>query len=90
MLTRQITKKFKTDFKKIKHNIWLVNELEKVLIFLEEWKVLPIKNRDHELQGKYKWLRECHIKPDLLLIYKKENNNLTLFLLRLWNHNELF
>ena len=32
---------------------------------------LPLKNRDHALKGEWKGFRDCHIRPDLVLIYRK-------------------
>jgi len=50
---------------------------------------LPSKNRDHGLSGEWSGYRECHIKPDLLLIYSKPGTD-TLRLVRLGSHSELF
>lgn len=52
-------------------------------------KPLAEKHRDHELVGDWVRHRECHIKPDLLLIYSKPDDH-TLLLIRLGSHNELF
>ncbi len=52
-------------------------------------QVLPESNRDHALGGDWAGYRECHIKPDLLLIYRKPDAN-TLRLARLGSHSELF
>jgi len=49
---------------------------------------LAEKYKDHQLIGKLKEFRECHIKPDLLLIYVIENN--TLKLVDIGSHSELF
>ena len=46
------------------------------------------KYKDHQLIGKMKDFRECHIKPDLLLIYMVEDN--TLKLVDIGSHSELF
>ena len=46
------------------------------------------KYKDHQLIGKMKDYRECHIKPDLLLIYMIEDN--TLKLVDIGSHSELF
>jgi len=51
-------------------------------------KKLIEKYKDHQLIGKLKEFRECHIKPDLLLIYMIEDN--TLKLVDIGSHNELF
>jgi mRNA interferase YafQ len=50
---------------------------------------LPENNRDHALSGDWNGYRECHVKPDLLLIYRKPDRD-TLRLARLGSHSELF
>ena len=52
-------------------------------------EVLPERNRDHALTGDWIGFRECHIRPDLLLIYEKEGQAV-LRLVRLGSHSELF
>jgi mRNA interferase YafQ len=49
---------------------------------------LPQHNNDHSLSGEWKDHRDCHIKPDLILIYRKPDNK-TLELVRLGSHSEL-
>ena len=51
-------------------------------------EVLPDRFHDHQLSGNLKDLRDCHIKPDLLLIYRKPDND-TLELIRFASHAEL-
>jgi mRNA interferase YafQ len=60
-----------------------------VVELLLSGQVLPEKNRDHALSGDWVGYRECHIKPDLLLIYRKPDAD-TLRLARLGSHSELF
>ncbi len=50
--------------------------------------VLPRKYNDHPLHGKYKNTRDCHLKPDLVLIYSKPDAD-TLILERLDSHSKL-
>lgn len=50
--------------------------------------VLPKKYRDHDLTGNWVGCRDCHVKPDLVLIYEYRNNDLILH--RLGTHSELF
>ena len=52
-------------------------------------QALPESNRDHTLSGDWIGYRECHIKPNLLLIYRKPDAD-TLRLARLGSHGELF
>ena len=56
---------------------------------LAEDKALPVKSRDHELSGEWRDHRECHLKPDLLLIYRKPATEV-LQLVRMGSHSELF
>ena len=85
-----LTGKFKKGLKLAKKrglNIKLLDDIvEKLLhgIPLEE------KHHDHELKGKYKGFRECHIQPDWLLIYLLENDVLTLTLVDTGTHSDLF
>jgi mRNA interferase YafQ len=51
-------------------------------------KVLPHRYFDHPLFGEWKDHRDCHIKPDLVLIYRKPDDG-TLELVRLGSHSEL-
>jgi len=50
---------------------------------------LPAANRDHALSGDWMSYRECHVRPDLLLIYRKPDAD-TLHLARLGSHSDLF
>ena len=64
--------------------------LSDVVDLLRQGKSLPEKYRDHALTGNYSGSRECHIKPDWLLIYQIENNFLVLTLIRTGTHSDLF
>ena len=59
--------------------------------FIESLK-LPAKNKDHALKGEYAGCRECHIKPDWLLIYDKSTDGELhiLNLIRTGTHSDLF
>lgn len=64
--------------------------LENVVTMLQNNIPLDEKYRDHELKGKYQGFRECHIQPDWLLIYLKEQDVLTLTLVDTGTHADLF
>jgi mRNA interferase YafQ len=49
---------------------------------------LDEKHRDHVLTGDWNDHRDCHIKPDLVLIYRKPDDAV-LQLVRLGSHSEL-
>jgi mRNA interferase YafQ len=83
---------FKRDYKreaKGLHRLTLDADLMPVLVALADDQPLEQKHRDHDLSGNWVGYRECHIKPDLLLIYKKPDD-VTLRLARLGSHSELF
>jgi mRNA interferase YafQ len=63
--------------------------LTQITDLLANNRPLPEKHRDHPLGGNWKGHRECHLKPDLLLIYKFPDDR-TLRLTRMGSHSELF
>ena len=67
----------------------LSDELKSVLLALVTDQPLDAKFRDHDLTGDWAGYRKCHVKPDLLLIYRKSEPDL-LRLARLGSHSELF
>ena len=92
MRTIERSTAFKKDFKresKGKYQKVLNDDLLAVLVVLANDGVLDVKYRDHELTGEWITYRECHIKPDLLLIYCKMEEN-SLRLARLGSHSALF
>ncbi|GAA8224855.1 type II toxin-antitoxin system YafQ family toxin [Helicobacter pylori] len=84
MLEIELKKKFTKDLK----NIFFLNqkiELEVFDLVVENLRnQIPLDKRfkDHALSGTYKGCRECHIKPDVLLVYRVKGNVLTLVRLR--------
>lgn len=84
----EYSSKFKKDLKLAKKQNKDLNLLQEILNILLSGEPLPEKYKDHVLCGNYVTLRECHIKPDWLLIYK--TNDDTLYLYRLGSHSELF
>ncbi len=90
MLKVRYSSKFKKDFKVIVKRGYNIALFEEVLTILREEKPLPEKYCDHALKGDYTGHRECHITPDWLLIYKKENDMITLSLTRTGSHSDLF
>ena len=62
--------------------------LYKLISKLSKYEKLESKYRDHKLQGDFAECRECHIEPDLLLIYRIHGN--ILYLIRTGTHSDLF
>ena len=85
-----LTGKFKKSLKLAKKRGLDLKLLDKVITMLQNDVPLEVKYRDHELKGKYQGFRECHIQPDWLLIYLKENDVLTLTLVDTGTHSDLF
>jgi len=92
MRTIKDTAQFKKDYKRVARGQYKATvdvDLLALLPSLATDQPLPAKYRDHPLTGDYTGHRECHLKPDLLLIYKKPDET-TLRLVRLGSHSELF
>lgn len=88
MLDKKYSTKFKGDLKKYQHNKEILKEFDDVLKILLAQKKLPEKYKDHDLSGNYKGYRECHIKPDVLLVYRTDTQ--ILYLYRISSQSELF
>ena len=92
MRTISRTAKFKRDYKreaKGQHRVTLDADLLAAISFLAADAPLPDRFHDHPLTGEYTNHRECHLKPDLLLIYKKADEQ-RLRLVRVGSHSEVF
>lgn len=85
----KFTTQFKKDLKLAKKQNKNLDKLFKVIDSLAQGKNLESKYKDHELSGKYKGTRECHIEPDWLLVYEYRNDILVLMLYRVASHSEL-
>ncbi len=84
------SKDFKKGLKKLKNDTQSLILAKSIITKLANDEVLEPKYRDHKLSGQYEGYRECHIKPNLLLIYKKEERVLILTCLAIGSHSELF
>lgn len=92
MLKIEFTGQFKKDYKIAVKRGCNIQELTNVFTMLANEQTLPEKYRDHalEISRNYKNMRECHIKPDWLLIYKVYADRLILELIRTGTHSDLF
>ena len=82
------TKSFKKNFKKL--NSKDQEQVIQILMRLANDETLDEKYKDHALQGKLKNCRDCHIKPNLVLIYQKREDILELLALNIGSHSEVF
>jgi len=91
MRTIKRTTQFKRDYKrerKGRYGRTLERDLRDVLLLLLSDTPLPIRYRDHPLAGQWKDFRDCHVHPDLVLIYRQPDDQ-NLELVRLGSHSEL-
>ena len=92
MLRPEFTGQFKKDYKLALKRGCDPKKLEEVITLLCSEQPLPEAYRDHALVNsrEYKGMRECHIQPDWLLVYKIIHDMLILRLIRTGAHSDLF
>lgn len=93
MFAVKYTSTFKHDLKKLKKR--LVNDFETLRFFLNVLATkgtpgIPKKHLPHKLKGKYARHKECHVLPDLLLIWMENHDTMTITLVRTGTHSDLF
>lgn len=86
-LSVRMSNQFKRDLKK-QYLLLVSPEWAEIFGILTKGGILPEKYRDHQLTGQLREFRECHIKPDLLLMYAVQESEL--YLARLGTHSDLF
>nr|QGT50323.1 hypothetical protein Helico6505_1550 [uncultured Helicobacter sp.] len=84
----ETSSKFEKQYKKLSQKD--KEKTNQLLTILLNDEPLEPKHNDHALIGNYNGYRECHIKPDLLLVYKKDKKALLLLCVRIGSHSELF
>lgn len=82
------TSKFKSDMKSYKYDNKVQQELHTVLELLKTGQPLPSKYKNHPLHGNYEGEWDCHLKPNVVLIYHIENVE-RIVLVRIGTHNKL-
>ena len=85
-----LTNSFKREYCRMERRGENMALLDTVIELLRKGEPLPVKYRDHALIGNYKGSRECHIKPNWLLIYRIEEQALVLMLTHTGTHSDLF
>jgi mRNA interferase YafQ len=90
MYELRATSQYRRDRKLAKKRGLDMDLLDNVIQQLIEGKTLDVKFFDHALTGEYAGLRECHIQPDWLLVYAKDNAQLVLTATRTGSHSDLF
>lgn len=86
----KFTSRFKKDLKSIQKSDSAMKRFWDAIEMLADGIPLPEEYKDHKLVGNFVGVRECHIRPDWLLIYKIYEDVLVLELLRTGSHSKLF
>lgn len=89
MYELKFTNAFKKSYKLMKKRGYDIKKLDTVIDILRQGKKLEKKYRDHALTGNLSGFRECHIKPDWLLIYLIDGSVLTLTLVDTGTHADI-
>ena len=76
------------DFKLVKKQGWNLEKIKSVVLQLQTCEILDERLSDHSLKGEFNGYRECHIFGDLVIIYKRDKEILTLY--RIGRHQDLF
>ena len=87
------TKTFSKGLKKIHSSVGgkkIIAEVRSFLNILSKGNKIEERYKDHQLNGDLKNYRECHIRGDVLLVYKKEEDNLIIHLIEIGSHSYLF
>ena len=83
----EATSQFKKSVKRLKKRGISIGKLSDIIKCIKNGTLDP-KHKDHALKGKFLGLRECHIEPDWLLVYRFEEN--LLFLIDTGTHQDIF
>lgn len=84
----KLLKTFKKDYNKVKKQQWNLEAIDETIKILMTLDNLPLKLKDHALKGDLKDFRECHIFGDLVILYKRDDELLSLY--RIGRHQDLF
>ena len=90
MLNRIFTRQFSRDLKLAVRRGKDLGKITKVIDLLCAQEPLPPTLHDHALSGDYAGYRDCHVEPDLVLVYRIVDDTLQLICFRLGTHSDLF
>ena len=86
----KVTKQFKKDVKRCQRRGLPMEELKEVMDLLVETGNLPAKYYPHPLKGDKRGTMECHIRPDWLLLWQQDDNELIMLMANPGTHSDLF
>lgn len=84
------TNQFKKDLKRCQKRGLEITLIHSVIQILVQDGKLPNKYKPHILSGNKNGIWECHIKPNWLLLWRQDNEELTLLMLETGTHNDVF
>ncbi|MBQ0149290.1 MAG: type II toxin-antitoxin system YafQ family toxin [Bacteroidales bacterium] len=90
MYSLSTTRQFEKDLKRCMKRGLPMEELRTVISILVENGELPAKYKPHKLSGNHAGEWECHIKPNWLLIWEQNDQELTLLMLNTGTHSDIF
>lgn len=90
MYLAKFTSAYKKSYKLMRKRGFDVSLLDEVVETLMQGAALESRYRDHGLSGRFQGFRECHVKPDWLLVYLIEDDILTLTLIDTGSHADIF
>ena len=90
MYSIEFTNRFKKDMKRCQKRGHNMSELKSIIDLLQKTGKLPQIYKPHKLSGNYAGMWECHIKPDWLLVWKQDNDIMTLIMMSTGTHSDLF
>ncbi len=82
------SKKYRSQYKK--HSLKDKDLIDEIVYKLANDIELDKSKCDHQLTGKYSGYKECHVKPGLLLVYRKDGDVLELYLVNVGSHSDIF
>ena len=86
----KFTNQFKRDWKLCVKRGYPIEELQAVITILATTGSLPSQYKPHKLSGDRKGEWECHIKPDWLLVWEQNDQELILLMLNTGTHSDIF
>lgn len=87
MLNKVPSSRFKKDLRRLGKSKMDLKIVERIITRLTNGEKLERKHRDHPLSNNLAQFRECHVRPNLLLVYKVSGDDLYLY--RLYTHDDL-
>jgi mRNA interferase YafQ len=90
MYRLEFTNQYLKDLKLARKRNFDEDKLNKLIELFISGEEIPVKFKNHILKGNFKGFYECHVTPDWLLIYSKQETIKLITLIRTGTHSDLF